>query len=148
MKLGDAPQPVYEKTLAGFAPANDLAAEFHRKTKLGSRCTLEGRRPRNLALSNKYWALMTLVYQNQEHYASPEQVSNAFKLATGHFDVVRYKVNGLIIDRHELKSISFPAMDEDEFSAFYDRAITFLISEVVPGLDRQDLEQEVLEWLK
>lgn len=144
MKLGDAPLPIYRKTISGFVPVNEAAEEFHRKTKLGNDCTLEGRRPRLLAHHKKFWKLMTLVWENQSHYATPEQVCNAFKFAIGHYDVTRYKVRGEVIEHHELRSISFAAMDQTEFANFYGRAVTFLVTEVIPGLDREELEQEML----
>lgn len=148
MKLGDAPLPIYRKTLAGFVPVNDLAVEFHRKGKLNGECVLEGRRPRNLDHHKKFWKLMTVIYQNQEHYASPEQVCTAFKLATGHFDVVRYKVNGHVIDRHETRSISFPKMDQTAFDEFWNKAVHFCVTQVIPGLDRMELEREILELIE
>ena len=144
MKLGDKPLPTYRKTLAGFVPVSEAAQEFHRKTKLGDDCVLEGRRPRNLAHHAKFWALLTLVCQNQEHYQTVEEVCVAFKFAIGHTHKLK-TAQGIV---EYPASISFAAMDQTEFEAFYDRAITFLVTDVIPGLDRADLEREVLEWLK
>ena len=42
-------------------------------------------------------------------------------------------------------SISFAKMDQTEFESFYERAMDFLIAEVLPGIDSADLEREVQE---
>jgi hypothetical protein len=45
------------------------------------------------------------------------------------------------------KSMAFTKMDPATFSKFMDEALTFLTTEVIPGLNREDLMREVEEML-
>jgi hypothetical protein len=38
-------------------------------------------------------------------------------------------------------------MSEDDFSVFYDRAVDWMLAEVIPGLQHSDLTREVEERL-
>ena len=44
------------------------------------------------------------------------------------------------------KSIAFHAMDQAEFEAFYERVIDVVVSEIIPGLSREDLKRELSEF--
>ncbi len=143
MLLGNKPQPIFRKTLGGFVPINTIAEETHAKVKLGDEVTLTLRRPRNLAHHKKFWAIAQKVFENQEHYLTVEDVVTAFKFAISHTRKIRTK-HGII----EIpESIAFDKMDQTEFEAFYERFVKFLISEVIPGLDRAELEGELLEMV-
>lgn len=126
-----------------FLPYNQTALDVLLKCKLDEPVTIEVKRERNLAHHNKYFALLGKVYENQDWYQSVEDISTAFKFAIGHTRKIKTR-DGI----HEIPlSISFAAMDQAAFDAFYSKAVDFLVAKVIPGLNRAELEREVMEMI-
>ena len=134
---------LFSKGLTGLQPADDAAVKFVGRLKLHELVAVEAKQPRNLAHHRKFWKLMEIVAHNQQHYKSAEEVCAAFKVAVGHCDFVQTK-HGLVgIPR----SISFASMDQTEFDAFYSKAVEYLTTEVIPGLNKDALRRGVEEML-
>ncbi len=76
-------------------------------------------------------------------FATKDDLLDALKIALGHYSVWR------IGEREVLrpKSISFAAMDQAAFSAFYDRTVQLIVVNLLPGTDRADLDARVHEIL-
>ena len=129
------------KDRGGLWASDDASAAILAGIKAGEVIACEIRRPRNLQMHRLFWALMQKIYENQTHYESPEEVAAAFKVAAGHCDFVQTP-RGLV---GVPKSISFAKMDQAEFRAFFDKALDYLTTVVIPGLNRDDLEREVME---
>lgn len=128
------------RTLAGLAPANDRAVETLKRIKVGAVVTIKRpKQPRNVRFHNKLFAMLQIILENQEHYKSIDDLLAVCKLRVGHVHVIQ-TARG--IERLP-KSISFAAMDADEFADFYSRAVDWVTSEVIPGLSRADLNAEV-----
>ena len=62
------------------------------------------------------------------------------KLGTGHADVVQTEAGFYF---SVPKSISFSKMDRDAFQKFFDRAVDFVISDILPGIEKAGLTAEV-----
>ena len=133
----------FAKGLTGLQPADHAARLFVGRLKRGELVAVNVTRPRNLAHHRKFWKLIQIVTDNQTHYKSAEETCAAFKVAIGHADFVQTKRGLVGIPR----SISFAKMDQSAFEAFYDKAVEYLTTEVVPGLDRDALRMEVEELL-
>lgn len=132
---------VFRKQLFGLEPTDEASEAAMSAIKLGECIELRIKRPRNLQMHRLFWKLMETVYQNQSHYKSAEEVCTAFKLAVGHTDVVRTRRGDVYVPR----SISFAKMDQVAFHAFFKSAVDFCVSEVIPGMNSEELEREVLE---
>lgn len=103
--------------------------------------TVEIRKSRNLQHHRLFWALCSLVADNVTGVTA-EQVAGVLKLKTGHCDPVK-TADGTI---HMIpKSISFAAMDQTEFSAFYDRVVEVVQRDWLPGVKQADLRRELEE---
>lgn len=139
---------LFQKHLGALRPAEEAANDLLAKIKHDDLVRVEIKRPRNLAMHRKYWALMNLIADNQEHYRNAEEVSDAFKFAIGHYDEQQFNVNGETYVHRRPRSISFAKMDQYEFEEFYEQAISFLITQVIPGLSRDDLERELMEFAR
>jgi hypothetical protein len=128
----------------GFAAADPTSAEVIQGMKHGEVVTATIRRTRNPRFHRLFWALLNLVFENQDRYTTLEQLLDAVKLNIGYFDLVTIpgKVPTQIC---KLRSISFAKMDETSFRQFFDKAVVFIVADVVPGIDRADLERQVLE---
>jgi hypothetical protein len=115
-----------------------------RKLKNGALVLIEVKQPRNPQHHRKLFAMLNIVLNNQEYYKSIDTLLSACKLATGHAEIVRTKRGDVAIP----KSISFSAMSQGDFNAFYDAAVQWVIDDVIPGLSRADLDAEIEAELK
>lgn len=110
----------------------------------GEIVTATVRRVRNARHHRLFMALLGIVFANQGRYATRAQLLDAVKIATGHYDL--YTLPGKFpVQVCVPRSISFARMPQDQFEEFYGKAVAFIIGEVLPGLDREDLDRQVLE---
>lgn len=133
----------WRKTLRGLEPASREATDLLTKLKHGQVVMADVKRPRNVQHHRKLFALLNLVVDNQEHYQTAEHLLAALKCATGHADEYPLKDGSGVVMIP--KSINFAAMDQTEFEKFYDRALHIIARDVIPGINRADLEREVSE---
>jgi hypothetical protein len=132
---------IFRKELGCLRPTDGAGEELLRKIKLGAVVTVEVKRPRNLQHHRKFWALMQLLYENQEHYQSADEICTVFKFRIGHTKKIKTR-DGIV---EEPLSIAFAAMDQDAFDGFYDRALDFAVKEILPGMQEGVLRAEVEE---
>ena len=128
-----------QKRLGSLHPYNDAGTEALSKIGPNEIVKITFSRPRNLRFHCKFFAMLGIILANQEHYKTTDELLNVCKLRTGHVEMVQTPQG----EERWPKSISFASMDETEFSAFYDRAVDWMLSEVIPGLQRQHLDAEV-----
>ncbi len=134
-------QTLFVKHFGALRPANPDAEALMAKLTPGKLVMVEVKRSRNLFHHRKFFALMQLVYENQTAYATVDDIVTTFKFACGHTHKFNTKRGMIEIPL----SISFANMDQTGFETFYNRAMDFLIAEVLPGIDSADLEREVQE---
>ncbi len=127
-----------------LAPADEYAYEKISKLKLNAEIEVDIRQPRNAKFHRKFMSLLRLVFENQEIYEDFEAFRKEVTMRCG-FWQEHHHLSGKI--SYEAKSISFGKMDEVEFGELYDRAIDILIDNFIPGTDRNELEQAVLEYV-
>jgi hypothetical protein len=136
-----------------------MATELFMRRKLGSlwpiddegREVLQGlptdadvrvtiKRARNVQFHRLFFGLLNLVAQSGGPYDSADQLLTVVKIGIGHVD-------GIIMPDGSMawhpRSISFAKMDETEFRAFYDRAVDFIVKQVMPGTEESALRAEV-----
>lgn len=97
------------------------------------------RQPRNARFHRKFFALMHVVFNNQERYSQMEDLLVEVKLKTGHYQE-HITTKGQIV--YIPKSISFASMDELEFERFYSRAIDVVLEHFMP-VDPDELDRMV-----
>lgn len=129
--------------LRGSTPADqDAWAKFKRKLetmKPGKWLRMEWSSPRNGPHHRKMFALLSLVAENSETYNTTEKALIAVKLAAGYFDPAIDPRTGEIIPIP--KSISFDAMDQDAFEAFYSAAIDGVLQVILPTMSRETADK-------
>lgn len=134
---------MFVKTLGGLRPAEPRAEEWLMRVKLGACVAIEQPKlPRNPDHHRLYWALVALVWQNKDHdqYPTQEDLHAAIKIAAG----LRTRIelpDGTVAFRPG--SIAWSAMDQTEFSAFYDRVCDLVARYFLPGVTSRDLKAEV-----
>lgn len=130
------------KTLTGsLKPAFDSDHDKLKKIKAGAIVECEIKQPRNILFHRKFFALINLVYSNQEVYNNLDHLRKDLTVVAGYYDV-RYNFEGVEI--YEPKSISFASMDEAEFNDYYS-AIIHTICNHWP-YTKEELEEEILQY--
>lgn len=125
--------------LAAYEP---ISAELIEAMKHGEVVTATIRRPRNPGHHRKFFALMKVVYDAQDRYATPEQLLNIIKMAVGCGQVMEIiKGKPMFIP----SSISFAKMDQEDFEKFYQRVVEVVLTKILPNVTSEELEQQVLE---
>lgn len=127
------------KNLGALRPVDEAGEEILRHVGQGEIVGVELNRPRNVRHHRKLFAMLSLVLENQSYYKSVEDILDVCKLRIGHCRTVRTKQGDVKIP----ESISFAAIDQDAFNDFYNRACGWIVTEVIPGLQRRDLDAEV-----
>lgn len=122
-------------------PAYDSDYELVKKIPLNEPITFEWSKPRNYKFHKKFFALINLVYQNQEIYNNIEHLRKDLTISAGYYDL-RHNFEGLEIQ--EAKSISFAKMDELDFSEFYNRIVEVIVKWL--GIDKQDVIDNVQQY--
>ena len=133
---------IFTKRNGGLFPADVPAAIAFDKMKDGAGYLVNLHRPRNLLHHRKLFALLNLVQDNTETWATVETLLDDLKISTGLFETRINVLTGL--PYVVAKSISFASMTQDEFEEWYDKAIS-LISERVLGMGKEDLLAEIEE---
>jgi hypothetical protein len=130
----------FAKTLGGLAPADDLAREAIGFYGTGEILRVKLHRDRNPRHHRLFFGLLRLVFENQEKYLSQEALRFAITVQAGYVDEIRLGGDRVAL---KPKSISFGAMDQNEFKVFYDAALK-AIPELLPDLAHVDWERELL----
>ena len=129
------------KTLSGLKPAYDSDKENYNKIKLNQIYEFEFKQPRNYKFHRKFFALLNLCFQNQEHYNDFEDLRHDLIISAGYCRTI-YDRDGLEIKKP--LSISFASMDEHEFSELYTKVSKVIIDWL--GVTNEDLENEILQY--
>lgn len=134
-----------QKRATGLVPATDKDAEIYNALRIGDYIYVEYRRPRNPQHHRKMMALLRIVLENQEKYATIEHVLLEIKLRLGWYEEhVRLSGEVILVP----KSIAFASMDQDTFALFYNRTVTVVLEEFLVGMTGDELDAAVDEVLR
>lgn len=129
---------IFVKAVGKLMPVDDIAEEALSKLKFGEEVAIEIKKPKNIKLLRKFWALVTIVYNNQDRYPTRENVADALKLSTGVYSMIElpgghvFRIPGSIAE-----------MDATEFSQFYERVCDVIAKSYLPGVTVAWLRAEV-----
>lgn len=140
-----------KKSLSSLVPADDEAAEALKKYKQGDTVSCEIRKPRNVDHHRKYFALLNLVVDNQERFRNTQELLDAIKFELGYVEtrrkIVKETGSWKYSEFYQVpKSISFTSMDQHTFDRFYSKSIDIILQHILPGINRDELEAEVLSF--
>ena len=135
----------FRKEFARLIPCDDAASAALAKIKHGDAVQVEIKRPRNIWHHRKFFALLNLVFENQDKYEEPEHLLAALKASVGHCDFLPGK-DGMLVAVP--KSIAFHKMDQTAFNEFYDRCVDKIARHFLPGVDSEALRREVEELIR
>ena len=101
-------------------------------------------RPRSSKQHRFFWALIQKICENHDTYRRPEQLLLWLKIRLGYVEEVRFHDEKVW---WVAKSISFNAMDQEEFRKFFHAALDVIVAEIIPGLNTSELIVEVEQLL-
>lgn len=104
-----------------FKVAYDSDYETLKKIKVGDLLECEIRKPRNYKFHKKFFALLNLVYQNQERYSNIDDLRHDLTIVSGYY-TERVDIQGETLKK--ANSISFAKMSEDDFTKLYESFLT------------------------
>jgi len=128
------------KRLGSLHPCDDEGVEALSKLAQREVVKITYTKPRNLKFTRKFFKMLEIIFHNQEHYKTQKALLHVCKMGVGHYDVIEKMDGSVSLDP---KSISFANMDDTEFSRFYNRAVDWMLAEIIPDLRRDDLDAEV-----
>jgi len=96
---------------------------------------------RNLGFHKKFFALINMLFDNQEQFTNKDFMRKQLTIEAGYF-TEEVGFHGEVIK--EAISISFASMDEIEFQEYYNRFIDTIVR--LYKWDRQDLVDNVLQY--
>ena len=121
-----------------FTVAYDSDYERLKRIKAGKMVLCKITQPRNIEFHKKFFALIKMVYQNQEHYNNMEKLRKDLIISAGFFDE-HITIWGETIQT--AKSISFGSMNEETFQELYNRVLDEIIKHF--HFDKQDILDNV-----
>mgnify|MGYP003605637100 CR=1 FL=1 len=121
-----------------FKIAFDSDYEKARKIKVNEPYEFDFKNVRNPKFHRKFFALLNMVFQNQEMYKNIEHLRRQLTIESGYYDL-SVTIHGEEIK--EPKSISFSNMDNTEFSDFYNAVLATIVTYF--HFDKQDIIDNV-----
>lgn len=119
-----------------LVPADEQAEEEVRKLKPGQATLVEVKRARNERQHRLYWALIGVIFDHQSRYATRQDLSDALKVAVGHYEEVGKRGEHVIV---RPKSIAFANMPQADFEQFFERVVAFVCANIIPGTTDNEL---------
>ncbi len=124
-----------------FKVAYDTDYDKIKRIKVGDFLECEIKKPRNYMFHKKFFALLNMVYQNQERYNSIDHLRNDLTIEAGYY-TLRYNLEGKQI--YEADSISFSQMNEESFSEYYNKCLDVIVKYF--NFDKQDIIENVEQY--
>lgn len=123
---------------------DDAGKEILRKIKIGKTVRCEVTTPRNIQHHRKFFGLLNTVWAAAGDWPTVDDLLIELKIKLGITKDVVIRESGEVVK--VVGSISFAAMDQATFDAFYENAIRALCF-MVGGMDPGMLRDEVLRNL-
>ena len=124
-----------------FKVAYDSDYEKLKKIKPNEFVECEIKKKRNIMFHRKFFALINMVYQNQERYTNTEDLRNDITIEAGFF-TLRENIRGDVIKQAD--SISFSSMDEYKFADFYNKCLDVIVKYFT--FDKQSMIDEIEQY--
>lgn len=130
------------RSISGLVPADEEAKQAVKRWKLGETLKCSVKKPRSYTNHKRYFALLTLTFENQDRYLSFEHFRKAVQIAAGHVDeLITLEGEVTFIP----KSIAYDSLDEMEFSKVFGETMT-VCAKILGNLELRELENEVSRY--
>ena len=99
------------------------------------------KQPRNVKFHRKFFALINMVYQNQEIYNNVEDLRKDLIAEAGFYEE-RIDFHGVI--HHKPMSISFSSMSQEVFDTLYSQVLDTIVK--VFAWDKQEIKDNIEQY--
>lgn len=123
-------------------PSSEKSIKIFNRVKIGEEILIDYKAKRNVQFHKKGFALLNLVFQNQDIYRNLEDLRVEFRLKSGYY-TEHITTKGKLI--YIPKSMSFAEMDENEFEELYSKFIDIALKHFVK-MDKRDFEDAILRF--
>lgn len=132
---------VLQKRNGALVPVDDEGFEILAKIRDGREVMCEITQSRNPKHHRLFFAILKFMVEHTD-IDSIERAKNMIKIATGHVDDI-IASNGNV--HYVLRSINWESMGQDEFSAFFDKAVDKITTRWLPeGTSADDVRREII----
>lgn len=100
---------------------------------------------RNADHHRKYFALVNAIFPHQSAWPTTKALHDQLKMAVGFSYEAKDMKTGEV--RTYPDSIAFDKLDQGEFAEVYERIVDVILTRVLPGVGRRDLEAQVQDIL-
>jgi len=130
-------------TVSGkIIPLYDSDYEAFKKCRKNTDLHFEVKQQRNYKFHRKFFALINMVFENQEVFTNINTLRKELTIESGYYtEYVDFQ--GVV--QREAKSISFSSMDDMEFSDLFSKFIDTVIR--VMGWNGADIEENIQSYL-
>lgn len=130
-----------QKTAQGLTPAYETDYSKYQKLKIGEVYKCEIKQERNYEFHKKFFALVSLAYNNQEKFENIEHYRKYLTCKAGFYTAIETNTGTFVI----ADSISFASMDKDEFEKLYSQMLDVVIKEI--GITEENISQEIINFM-
>ena len=123
-------------------PLYDSDYEVFKKVRRDTDLLIDIKQPRNYKFHKKFFALVNMVFENQDRYTSIDRLREDLTIEAGFYEE-HVTFSGEV--KTTPKSISFASMDEIEFSTLYGKFIDTVIR--VMNWDSEMIEENIESYL-
>jgi len=124
-----------------FSIAYNSDYEKAKKLKAGVQFECEVKKKRNYEFHKKYFALINMLFDNQETYNNIDHLRNDLTIEAGFYSI---RTNLRAETIKEANSISFSKMDELEFSDLYSKTLDVIVKYF--HFNKQDIIDNVEQY--
>lgn len=125
-----------------FSIAYNSDYELSKKLKVGEEYQCDIKRPRNYKFHKKFFALVSMVYENQEVYNNIDDFRYELTKAAGYYESYE---NHKGVKCYKAKSISFASMSQSDFDNLYQRFLDVVI--LIFKFDKEEIENNLIDFM-
>lgn len=130
-----------QNTISGLIPLYPADQDEKRKLKLGVTYEADIRAPRNLGFHKKFFALLNVGHENTK-LDMPFDTYRKYMTVKAGFFTAYQTPKGIYYDPD---SISFAAMEQDDFENVYSRVLDKIIEDI--GATKEDIEKSLINFM-
>lgn len=134
-----------KRVMDRLVPADRISAELLAELAADKQLKCEITQPRNLKHHNKFFALIHAVFPHQSAYLTRDDLRDELTIAAGHCHMVKDLRTGQM--KAVADSIAHDKMDQTAFEPFYDACVNIILTRILPGVSKRDLEDQVMDIL-
>jgi len=124
-----------------FKVAYDSDYDKMKRIKVGDFLQCEIKKPRNYMFHKKFFALLNMIFQNQERYNNIDHLRNDITIEAGYY-TLRHNLEGKEV--YEANSISFSKMNEETFGEYYSKCLDVIVKYF--NFDKQSIIDNVEQY--